>query len=164
MLFEAVKKVAAIVRHASLTSLVSGAIAVKTRGCCPADYIVTTKVSARLRVEWRARETHPWDRGLPPLTQAEMYRDQVLRDTEAAIIGLFKVLPEIHEVEIQVLDSREPAKVILAGTVNREDVSASYKFASVTMRLKMLGLRYSRIIGSTLEALPKEPLHEQTRA
>lgn len=79
-------------------------------------------------------------------------------------MGLFRRLPEIDEVAVRVLDSRKPTKLILEGTVNRQEVSASYKFVSLTMRIKMLGLRYSRIIGATLEALSAESSPEPVHA
>ena len=104
-------------------------------------------------VGWRARDVHPWDRDLPPGCQAELFLEQTLRDTDAAILNLFQTLPEIEQIAIRVLDARDSTKVILGGVVTREDALATDASASLRLRLRMLGIQYSRIVDGQLEPL-----------
>ena len=54
-----------------------------------------------LQLEWREREIHPWDRDLPPSRQGELFGEQALQDTDAALIRLFQRLPEIEQIEFR---------------------------------------------------------------
>jgi hypothetical protein len=137
--------------------LVKKALALKPRGCVRDDRLVLNRISGQLQLEWRARDIHPWDRGLPPDAQAELYREQVLTDAYAAIVRLFQMLPEIAQMEIRVLDANDSSKVILAGVIAREDLPATEVSVS-KWSLKRLGIQYSNIVGNRLEPLSVGPM------
>jgi hypothetical protein len=129
---------------------VVGAPALKPRGGVAHDVLQLSKLGARLQVEWTARDVHPWDKDLPPERRAELFVEQVLNDTNSAIVRLFHVLPEIDAIEIRVLEPNSGASII-AGSVNRiEAFSASSP--SPGMKLKNLGLDY-RLNGWRFEPL-----------
>ena len=144
--------------HVNLQRLVVKALKLKPRGGVANDVLVLNKVSGQLHLEWRARDVHPWDRDLPPGRQAELFLEQALQDTDAAILRLFQTLPEIDQIEIRVLDAYDSTKVILEGTVAREEALATDTSGSLRLRLRMLGVQYGRIVGDHLE-----PLSAQTR-
>jgi hypothetical protein len=123
-----------------LRRVVRKALALTPRGFVPHDVLVLGELSARLRVEWRARDLHPWDRDLPAERRTVVLRDQALRDTDAAILRLFHLLPEMDAIDIRVLEPREPHRLLLAGTVTRADVLATRSIASPGMRLRMMGV------------------------
>ncbi len=94
----------------------------------------------RLEVKWRARDIHPWDRGLvSPPERRPLFVEQSLADTEAAIYRLFRSLPEIDALDITILD-HESDNVIIAGTVYRSTLHQSQNRFSVRMRLRELGV------------------------
>jgi len=124
-----------------LRRMVTGALALTPRGFVPRDVLVLGELSARLRLEWRTRDLHPWDRDLPAARRAERFRDQALTDTDAAIERLFRILPEMDAIEIRVLEPRAPHGLIFAGTVAREDLLATRAISSPAMRLRMMGIR-----------------------
>jgi hypothetical protein len=99
-------------------------------------------VSARLRVEWRSRDVHPWDGNVPPERRSQLFREQVLRDTDAAILKAFETLPDVDAMEIRVREPHAPNRAILAGTVTREELAAARGLTSPRMRLAMLGVRW----------------------
>jgi hypothetical protein len=107
----------------------------------------------RLQLEWRARDIHPWDRDLPPEEQAELFSKQALQDTDAALIRLFQKLPEIEQIEFQVLKPMAFGGVILTGVVDREEALNPEPPSSLRMRLYMLGVRY-KIADEHLVLLP----------
>lgn len=145
--------------HVGLQPLVVKALKLKPRGGVANDVLVLNKVSGQLQLEWRARDVHPWDRDLPPGRQAELFLEQALQDTDAAILRLFQTLPEIGQIEIRVLDAHDSTKVILGGIVAREEALATDTSVSLRLRLRMLGVQYGRIVGDRLE-----PLSAQARA
>jgi len=120
------------------------ALALAPRGFVPRDVLVLRDVSARLKLEWRTRDIHPWDRGLSLERRTTRFRDQALRDTEDAIARCFHLLPEVDEIEVRVLAPHSSDAVILAGTVARGDVAAVRGIASPRMRLELMGIRYMR--------------------
>jgi hypothetical protein len=132
------------------------ALALKPRGGVANDKLVLSKVSGRLELEWHARDIHPWDRDLPACRQAELHFEQALRDADLAIQRVFRKLPEIERIEIRILDTHS-TKVILAGTVTREDAVAAGISNSSKMRLMMMGVRLGRIVGAQLEPLSMGP-------
>jgi hypothetical protein len=107
----------------------------------PRDVLCLSKLSAQLRVEWRTRDVHPWDRALPPERRATLFREQTLQDTDAAILRVFALLPDVDAIEVRVLEPHAPNRLILAGTVIREDVLAASALSSPGMRLRMMGVR-----------------------
>jgi len=125
-------------------------------------------------LEWWARCIHPWDSDLSPLRQSELFSQQALLDTEAALIRLFRRLPGIDHIAFRVLDpvarngfaavdTKEGAdgavespefgvRVILAGNVERKDLIPARHSQSIKMRLMMMGVRFL-LVGGQLEAL-----------
>ena len=116
------------------------ALALKPRGAVPKDVLAIKSLVVGLRVEWFAREVHPWDRDLPQRRQAELFAQQSLEDVDAVIPRLFEQLPEIDVVEIGVLERASESKII-AGVVHRSDLNAQVS-SSLGMRLKTIGINY----------------------
>jgi len=83
---------------------VAHGLALKPRGAVRNDVLAIKQLAVGLRVEWFARDTHPWDRDLPERRQAELFAQQCLEDVDAAIPRLFEGLPEIEVLEISVLE------------------------------------------------------------
>jgi hypothetical protein len=98
--------------------------------------------SVELKVSWRARDIHPWDRDLSEERIAPRLVDQTMHDAEDAIERIFKAFPEAGTLDLKVL-MKEPDcnQVIMAGRVMRSELG---RFASVSiaMRLRMLGINY----------------------
>ena len=120
---------------------VTKALSLAPRGFVARDVLVLSAISARLRLEWRTRDLHPWDRHLSAARRTELLRQQALADTDAAIVCCFRLLPEVEEIEIRVLAPGPSAAVILEGTVVRGDVAAVRAIASPRMRLELMGVR-----------------------
>jgi hypothetical protein len=137
-----------------IRSSIARALKVRPRGGVRNDnFLSLVRVVGQSRVEWCARNIHPWDRGLPASIRAESFLQQALVDTDAVIVKLFQALPaEIETIEIRVLHPISREKVIIAGTIDREDISRSTS-PSLKMRLKMLGVNYSCVRGNRIEAL-----------
>jgi hypothetical protein len=129
----------------SIERMVRRALTLRPRGAIADDVLVlnSLRVSGpRLQLEWYARDIHPWDRDLPNSRQAELFSKQALQDTDAALMRLFRSLPEIEEVEFKVLKPMTCGGVILTGVVDRETALDPAPSPSLRMRLKMLGVRY----------------------
>jgi hypothetical protein len=116
------------------------------RGDVRGDGLRLNKVCNRLVIQWRARDIHPWDRGLPVERSAAALDEQTLADTEAAISRLFEALPQVDVIDLTVLGPASEA-TMLAGTVHRSVLSGSRRLLSVRMRLRELGVDY-RLAGS----------------
>ena len=124
-----------------LRRMVARALDLTPRGFVPNDVLILETLSARLRLEWRTRDLHPWDRDLPSRRRDERFRDQTLVDTDKAIERLFRILPEIDAIDVRVLESRAPNRLLLAGIVARDDLVATRAITSPEMRLRMMGIR-----------------------
>ena len=122
--------------------MVAKALALGPRGFIPNDVLLLSKLSARVQVEWRTRDVHPWDRNVPPDRRADLFREQTLHDTDAAILRFFRLLPDLDAIEIRVLEPHAPNRLILAGTVARRDAMATRSLSSPGMRLKTMGIRF----------------------
>jgi hypothetical protein len=61
------------------------ALALTPRGAVPKDVLAIKSLVVGLRVEWFARDVHPWDRDLPERRKAELFAQQCLEDVDAAI-------------------------------------------------------------------------------
>jgi hypothetical protein len=132
----------------SVEQIVRRALALRPRGAILNDVLILNNLnlSARcLKLEWRARDVHPWERDLPLTEQAELFSEQALRDTDAALIRLFQGLPEIEQIEFQVLKPAGLGDVLLTGAVDRESVLASERPLSLRMRLLNLGVTYESL-------------------
>jgi hypothetical protein len=129
----------------SVHQIVRRALALRPRGAVPHDVPILTNLILSghcLKLEWRARDIHPWDRDLPPAQQAELSSEQALQDTDVALIRLFQGLSEIEQIEFQVLKPDGFGEVILAGVVDRERAFDPEQPLSLRMRLRMLGVNY----------------------
>jgi hypothetical protein len=130
---------------ANLQQVVRRALALPPRGAIPKDVLIlnTLILSGRgLKLEWRARDIHPWDRDLPLPDQAELFSEQALQDTDVALVRLFQGLAEIEQIEFQVLKPDGFGDAILAGVVDRGSVLAPERSLSLRMRLRNLGITY----------------------
>jgi hypothetical protein len=129
----------------SVQRIVQRALALPARGAVPNDVLIlhSLLLSGRcLKLEWRARDIHPWDRDLPPEQQAELFSKQALQDTDAALIRLFQRLSEIEQIEFQVLKPDGFGDIILGGVVDRARVLDPEQPLSLRMRLLLLGVTY----------------------
>ena len=151
------KKLIPSLMRRGIRSLVNGSLALWPRGGVANDRLVLHKVSGQLQLEWHARAVHPWDRDLPTCRRVDAYFEQAVVDTDFAIRRIFQRLPEIDVIEIRVLDTQDPTKIMLAGVVTREDALAPNLSYSPKMRLKMMGIQYAKIMGSGLEFVPASP-------
>jgi hypothetical protein len=128
------------------------ALALHHRGEVRRDGLNPVNIATHLEVEWRARDVHPWDRGiLSPAERATAFVKQSLADTEAAIHRLFATLPHVDVITLKVRDQISE-NVIIAGTVSRPAVSCENEKLSIGMRLIYLGLTYHSA-GSLFETL-----------
>ena len=142
--------------EASVQQIVRRALALRPRGAIPNDVLILNNLvlsGHRLKLEWRARDIHPWDRDLPLTEQADLFSEQALQDTDLALIRLFQGLTEIDQVEFQVRKPDGFGDVILAGLVDRESVLAPERPLSLRMRLRNLGVIY-QMAGDHLVLLP----------
>jgi hypothetical protein len=132
------------------------ALKLAPRGGVRGDVLILNKLSLvaddELRLEWWAREAHPWDRDLPSLRQSELFCQQALRDTEAALRRLFQMIPYVEQIDFQVLERNVSNPVILAGNVERTDVIAASYSPSIKMRMITMGVRFL-MVGGHLEPL-----------
>jgi hypothetical protein len=132
------------------------ALKLSPRGCGCNDVLLLSKLSKvsdqELQLEWLARDVHPWDRDLPAPQQAELFCQQALQDTEAAILRLFRMLPDIAQVNFRVLDPHASNRVILAGNVERGEIPWARRLESIRIRLLMMGVRFL-MAGGHLEPL-----------
>jgi hypothetical protein len=101
--------------------------------------LTVTRISTELRVEWCARGVHPWDRDLPTHQRDENVLEQCRHDTIVAVQRLFDQLIEIDVIEIRVVEPPPSARILLAGTVSRQDLTAATTRSS-RMRLKLMGI------------------------
>src|SRR5260221_11329896 len=115
------KKLIPSLMRRGIRSLVNRSIALWPRGGVVNDRLVLHKLSGQLQLEWHARAVHPWDRDLPTFRQVEAYFEQAVADTDFEIRRIFQRLPEIDVIEIRVLDTPDPEKIIFAGDFLRED-------------------------------------------
>lgn len=131
------------------------ALALHLRGEVRRDGLVPVNQTTQLQIEWRARDIHPWDRGLlSPAQRAAAFVEQSLVDTEAAIYRLFGALPYVDVIILRVLD-RTDDTVIISGSVSRLAASARDEKLSIGMRLRYLGLTYHSA-GSQFEPLGED--------
>jgi hypothetical protein len=103
------------------------------------DGLTLVRVRNRLEVRWRSRDIHPWDNPLSDDGKAQLFQEQLARDTEAAILRLFQSLPAIDRIDLQVLDPATDT-VLLGGEVHRSALNTIRSVTSVRMRLHQLGV------------------------
>ena len=108
-----------------LRNRVTRALTMTPRGGVANDTSLLREMSLSLKVEWYARDLHPWDRDLPIERRAELFTAELMADTVVAIRQIFDRLTEIDAIQIRVLDPNEPHETVLAGTVSRDDLNAT---------------------------------------
>jgi len=78
---------------------IQGALDLHNRGEVRRDGLTLTHASHHLKVEWRAREVHPWDRASASKQREFLLAEQSMADTDAALGRLFNELPEVDVIE-----------------------------------------------------------------
>jgi len=131
------------------------ALALHLRGEVRRDGLNLSAATTHLEIEWRAREIHPWDRGLlSPSQRAKAFVEQALADTEAAIYRLFSALPQVDTITLRAREL-ESERLIISGTVLRPEMLVLDQDLSIGMRLRYLGVTYHSA-GSLFEALDED--------
>jgi len=139
-MFEGVRHFAFALGPDRLRRRVLRALALNRVGQARTDGLSLSHLSNHLEVQWRAREVHPWDRDLPPTRVAQLFVEQCLDDTSAALQRLFSALPEIDIIEFKVTHPASCAPIV-SGSVTRLEIQNA-KACSSRMRLKQLGVSY----------------------
>ena len=123
---------------------VEDALALHRRGEVRRDGLNLDGMSSHLKIRWRARDIHPWDRDiLRGSGRQAAFAEQALADTEAAILRLFERLPHVDVIELSVLEPSSET-LIAAGTVHRSELTARRThLLSVGMRLRDIGVQYN---------------------
>jgi hypothetical protein len=93
-----------------------------------------------MRVEWVAREIHPWDGHIASRLRERLFARQSLEDVDAAITRLFDQLPEADALEVRVLREGDN-QLLFHGRVERAEVAMA-SHSSPLMKLKSLGIRF----------------------
>jgi K+-transporting ATPase c subunit len=94
----------------------------------------------RVAAKWADDTKH--DAGEVRTQIEQILQNNVSAPFDAALIRLFQGLPEIEQIEFQVLKPDGLGAVILTGAVDRERVLASERPFSLRMRLLNLGVTY----------------------
>ncbi len=76
-----------------MTREIARALSLQPRGGVAHDVLHLDALSLRLRVEWQARDVHPWDRDLSEHRQAQLFARQCLKDVDTAIARVFDRVP-----------------------------------------------------------------------
>jgi hypothetical protein len=105
-------------------------LALHRRGEVRTDGLQSVSVVNRLEIRWRARDVHPWDAADRADVKARKFDEQLYSDTEAAISRLFRALPHVDVIDVEVLD-RDYDIPIMAGTVDRSDLKGCGPFGCV---------------------------------
>src|SRR5579863_6798598 len=130
--------------HGYYKSRIEQALELPRRGGARKDGLQLGNLQHRLEILWRARDTHPWDKHLPPDVKHSRFIEQAMIDTEAALARLFKALPEVDLITLCVTDPVSEA-TILTGTVARSDFQNMQPSRSVRMRLNQIGVSLESI-------------------
>lgn len=137
-----------------IRATVGKALAVKRRGAILQDTLELVRCTGWLNVEWCARRIHPWDCNFPMEQQAQTFLQLAMEDTESVAWRLFSTLPtELPAIAVRVLDPADRAKVLLAGTVERDDLSSASRSRSLKMRLRMLGIQVAEVSSAEIIGL-----------
>jgi len=123
---------------------VDRSLALHLRGEARSDGLSLIRVRDRLEVRWRARDIHPWD--AEASNKAQLFGEQLLTDTEAVILRLFKALPQVDLIDLKIFEPTSDT-VIMAGVVHRSELDAVRSLMSIRMRLQQMGVS-SRLWGT----------------
>jgi hypothetical protein len=139
-------------RHAGrMTREVTWCLRLRPRGGVAHDVLHLAALSLRLRVEWRARDIHPWDHDLSEHRQAQLFARQCLEDVDAAIARMFDRVPEMQVLEVVVRAPRSGA-IIMSGVVHRDDLRGT-SHLTLEMKLRTIGMKY-QLFDCRFESLP----------
>jgi hypothetical protein len=116
------------------------ALALHTRGEVRSDGLQLTSVKTTLNIEWLARNVHPWDKSVPAERAEQLFAEQCLNDTNAAIARLFKELPMLDTIQLSVRRSLDQHP-LLTGVVHRSSLRDTDHY-SIGMRLRALGVSF----------------------
>jgi hypothetical protein len=97
---------------------IQSALDLHNRGEARRDGLALTQLSHHLRIEWRARDVHPWDRASESEERKILLAEQPVAGADAALSRLLNELPEIDVVEFRVTHP-ETEQRVLAGKVER---------------------------------------------
>lgn len=128
-------------RESILKGRVLCALALHRRGEVRADGLELKAMSTNIRIEWIARDIHPWDRGWDRACRERLFADQCLRDADAVIHRLFEKIPELDTLELRVF-YRGLANPLLAGMVKKSDLIPKEERGALGMKLKTLGVTF----------------------
>jgi hypothetical protein len=126
---------------------VSAALNLVGRGGDGSNSLQLESVDLRLRIAWRARELHAWDRDLPPERATRRFTRQCLTDTEAALERLFTAYPGVDLIEMTVHEP-DPGStgILMIGSVSRKEFE-SWHPLSIAMHLRLVGVNYLLVDG-----------------
>jgi hypothetical protein len=141
-------------RECILKGRVLRALALHRRGEVRPDGLKLKTMNTTMRIEWFARDVHPWERDAHPASCDRLFAEQCLRDVDATISRLFQELPELDTLELRVFHRGSPLP-LLAGTVNKDDLMQLGRGAP-GMKLKNLGVTF-KMSNWQLEPLPAGP-------
>jgi hypothetical protein len=127
-------------RECILKGRVLRALALHRRGEVRPDGLELKAMSTTMRIEWFARDIHPWERTADPARRDRLFAEQCLRDVDATISRLFREIPELDTLEVRVFH-RGSASPLMAGTVNKGDLMPPGRGAP-GMKLKTLGVTF----------------------
>jgi hypothetical protein len=144
-------------RTGKMTHVVTRALRLQPRGAIAHDVLHLRALSLRLRVEWRARDVHPWDHDLSEQRQAQLFARQCLEDVDTAITRLFERVPEMHVLEVVVRAPRSNS-VIMFGVVHREDLRGASHLA-LEMKLRTIGMKY-QLFDCRFESMVSDGVHK----
>ena len=121
---------------------IQGALDLHNRGEVRRDGLTLTHASHHLKVEWCAREVHPWDRASASKQREFLLAEQSMADTDAALGRLFNELPEVDVIEFTVTHP-DSGRRILNGTVERACQVPCTRSVSARTRLWHRGVTVS---------------------
>ena len=139
--------IAKLLNEDGLAVRVRHAIESRRHGEAKGGGLKLAALSTVLRVEWMAREIHPWEQNSWQDQKDRLFTEQCLEDTLAVIERLFKEMPDLSALEIGVRRGASEAP-LLAGVVRREQLEQAGNRAP-GMKLKMLGIHSIYSIGSS---------------
>lgn len=118
---------------------IQSALDLHNRGEARRDGLTLTHASHHLKIEWRARDVHPWDRASESRQRELLFAEQSMADTDAALSRLFNDLPEVDVIEFTVTHP-DSGQRILDGTVERACQAPCTRSVSARTRLWQRGV------------------------
>jgi hypothetical protein len=138
-------------RTGKMTREITRSLRLQPRGGVAHDVLRLAALSLRLRVEWRARDVHPWDHDLSEHRQAQLFARQCLKDVDTAIARVFDRVPEMQVLEVVVRAPRSGA-IIMSGVVHRDDLRGASRL-TLDMKLRTIGMKY-QLFDRRFESVP----------